>query len=191
MSASAAVTLRRRRTQPADELRRRGRTPAGRPDAKRLRRNAVNRPLVIDPRPRVDDQTHPRLAADLTRTGAWSFLVWRFVEGHLRPDLDLLLAKNPGDLYQQWTARHPDDVARIVQVAERFGWSSTWTTDVSRGGLSLLCLTAGKTLDELTDDDFDTFADALAQAPSEVTTPGPTTPPPVQPAPCQPLGLMS
>ena len=108
----------------------------------------------------------PARLADLTRTGAWSFLTWCFVEGHLRPDLDLLLAKNPGDLYQQWTARHPDDVARIAQVAERFGWSSTWTTDVSRGGLSLLCLTAGKTLDELTDDDFDTFADALAQAPS-------------------------
>ena len=168
MSASAAVTLRRHGAPSlliayADAV---AHLSVG-PDAKRLRRNAATRLLAIHPRP-AEWMTRPTPArlADLARTRAWSFLTWCFVEGHLRPDLDLLLAKNPGDLYQQWTARHPDDVARIVQVAERFGWSSTWTTDVSRGGLSLLCLTAGKTLDELTDDDFDTFADALAQAPS-------------------------
>ena len=168
MSASAAVTLRRHGAPSlliayADAV---AHLPVG-PDAKRLRRNAATRLLAIHPRP-AEWMTRPTPArlADLARTRAWSFLTWCFVEGHLRPDLDLLLAKNPGDLYQQWTTRHPDDVARIVQVAERFGWSSTWTTDVSRGGLSLLCLTAGKTLDELTDDDFDTFADALAQAPS-------------------------
>jgi hypothetical protein len=67
------------------------------------------------------------------------------VEKHLRPDLDLLLAKLPGDLYQGWTSLHDDDVARIVEVAQRFGWSTNWTRDGSRGGLSLLCLTTGKT----------------------------------------------
>lgn len=168
MSASAAVTLRRHGAPNlliayADAI---AHMPVG-PDAKRVRRNAATRLLAIHPRP-AEWMTRPTPArlADLTRTGAWSFLAWCFVEGHLRPDLDLLLAKNPGDLYQQWTARHPDDVARIGQVAERFGWSSTWTADVSRGGLSLLCLTAGKTLEELTDDDFDIFANALAEAPS-------------------------
>ena len=29
-----------------------------------------------------------------------------------------------------------DDVARVVEVAERFGWSANWTRDVSRGGLA-------------------------------------------------------
>ena len=37
---------------------------------------------------------------------------------------------------------------------------------MSRGALSLMCLTAGKTLDELTDDDFAVFAHDLADAPS-------------------------
>ena len=91
----------------------------------------------------------PARLADLKRTGAWPFLAWCFAEGTCVPDLDLLLAKNPGDLYRQWRARHPGDVSRITEVAERFGWSANWTRDVSRGGLALICLTAGKTLDEL------------------------------------------
>jgi site-specific recombinase XerD len=137
------------------------------PDAKRLRRNAAQRLLAIHPRP-TEWMTRPTPArlADVKRTSAWSFLTWCFVEGHLRPDLDLLLAKNPGDLYEAWTSRHLSDVARIVEVAEQFGWSANWTKDVSRGGLTLVCLTAGKTLEELTDEDFDTFAQALADAPS-------------------------
>jgi len=168
MSARAVVTLRRHRAPNlliayAEAV---AQLPIN-PDAKRLRRNAATRLLTIHPR-LVEWMARPTPArlADLKRTGAWPFLAWCFVEGHLRPDLDLLVAKNPGDLYQEWTSRHPDDVARIVQVAEQFGCSSTWTSDVSRGGLSLLCLTAGKTLDELTDDDFDDFARSLAQAPS-------------------------
>ena len=129
MSASAAVTLRRHGAPNlliayADAV---AHLPVG-PDAKRLRRNAATRLLAIHPRP-AEWMTRPTPArlADLARTRAWSFLTWCFVEGHLRPDLDLLLAKNPGDLYHQWTTRHPDDAARIAQVAERFGWSSTWT----------------------------------------------------------------
>jgi site-specific recombinase XerD len=143
------------------------RLPIG-PDAKRHRRNAAQRMLAF-PCGLTDWMSRPTPArlADLRRTGGWPFLSWCFVERHLRPDLDLLLAKLPGDLYQGWTSLHDDDVARIVEVAHRFGWSSNWTTDVSRGGLSLLCLTTGKTLDELTDDDFDAFARGdLAAAPS-------------------------
>jgi site-specific recombinase XerD len=168
VSAPAVVTLRRLGAPDllvayAEAV---ARLPIG-PDAKRLRRNAATRLLAIHPRPAewMSRPTPARLA-DLARTGAWPFLAWCFVEGHLRPDLDLLLAKLPGDLYEAWLLRHRDDAARIVEVAERFGWSANWTRDVSRGGLSLLCLTAGKTLNELTDDDFDAFAHALADAPS-------------------------
>ncbi|HZD70744.1 MAG TPA: hypothetical protein VFA45_18155 [Actinomycetes bacterium] len=93
-------------------------------------------------------------------------MTWCVVEGHLAADLDLLLAKTPGDLYAAWTARHPDDVARLAEVAARFGWSALWTRDLTSGGLALLCLWAGKTLTELGDDDFARFAAELATAPS-------------------------
>ena len=108
----------------------------------------------------------PARLADLRRTGAWPFVTWCIVAGHLAPDLDLLLVKTPGGLYAAWAARHPDDVARITAVARQFGWSANWTRDVSSGGLGLLCLWTQKTLAELTDADFAGFAAALAAAPS-------------------------
>jgi integrase len=108
----------------------------------------------------------PARLADLRRTGAWPFVTWCFVAGHLAPDLDLLLAKTPGGLYAAWAARHPDEVARITAVAHQFGWSATWTRDVSSGGLALLCLWTQKTLAQLTDADFADFAAELAAAPS-------------------------
>ena len=137
------------------------------PDAKRIRRRAAERLLALYP-----DLTAwmarptPACLADLRRSGAWPFVTWCVVEGHLTPDLDLLLAKTPGDLYAAWTARHPDDVARLAEVAARFGWSALWTRDMTSGGLALLCLWAGKTLAELRDDDFARFAAALAAASS-------------------------
>jgi hypothetical protein len=67
--------------------------------------------------------------ADLKRTGAWPFVSWCFAEGRLIPDLDLLLAKTPGDLYRQWRVRRPGDVQRVAAVARRFGWSANWTRD--------------------------------------------------------------
>jgi hypothetical protein len=114
----------------------------------------------------VDEAAGPGAAAGLKRTGAWPFLTWCSVEGHLVPDLDLLIAKNPGDLYRHWRARHPGDVQQVIEVAQRSGWSANWTRDVSHGGLALLCLTAGKTLSQLNDGDFAAFARALAEAPS-------------------------
>ena len=94
------------------------------------------------------------------------FPVILITAGHLAPDLDLPLAKTPGDLYAAWAARHPGDVARVAAVARQFGWSAKWARDVTSGGLALLCLWAGKTLDELTDADFERFAAELAAAPS-------------------------
>jgi len=108
----------------------------------------------------------PARLADVRRAGAWPFLCWCFVEGHLRPDLDLLLAKSPGGLYAAWAACHADEVAAVADVAERFGWSRNWTRDVTSGGLALLCLQAGKTVWELDDTDFAGFAAELAAAPS-------------------------
>ena len=103
---------------------------------------------------------------NLARTRAWSFITWCFLEGVVTPDLDLLLAKTPGDLYAEWGQRHHDEVARVVEVAQRFSWSANWTRDVARSALALVCLWSGKPLDELTDDVFDAFTAALASTPS-------------------------
>ena len=168
MSAAAAVTLRRQGAPDllvayADAV---AALPIG-PDARRLRRNAAARLLALHPQLAAwMRRPTPARLADLKRTGAWPFLTWCFVEGHLRPDLDLLLAKTPGDLYLQWTGPASRRRAAVAEVAERFGWSANWTRDVTRGGLALVCLTAGKTLGELSDDDFAAFAQALAEAPT-------------------------
>jgi integrase len=137
------------------------------PGAKRIRRNTAHRLLDVHP-DLVVWTGRPTLArlADLRRSGAWSFVTWALLEGIIAADLDLLVAKTPGDLYAEWGRRHPGDVDRIVEIAGRFKWSANWTRDVSRGGLALLCLWAGKGLDELTDDDFDAFTVAIDTAPS-------------------------
>ncbi|MGH9120319.1 MAG: hypothetical protein ACRD0A_21355 [Acidimicrobiales bacterium] len=137
------------------------------PDAKRLRRNAAA--SLLDAHPDLGawmQRLIPARLADLRRTRAWSFVTWCFLEGVLTPDLALLLAKTPGDLYIEWGRRHPGDVERVVEVARRFGWSDNWTRDVSRGGLTIMCLWAGKDLDELTDADFDAFTVAVDTTPS-------------------------
>ena len=137
------------------------------PDTKRLRRNAARRLLDTHPDLRTwMDRPTPARLTDLARTGSWSFITWCFLEDVLIPDLDLLLAKTPGDLYIEWGQRHRDDVIRVADVARRFGWSANWTRDVSRSALALVCLWAHKQLDELTDDVFDAFTTALADAPS-------------------------
>ena len=168
MSLPAVVTLRRQGAPDllvayADAL---AALPIG-PDARRIRRNAAGRLLAAHPQLTAwMERPTPARLADLKRTAAWQFLTWCFVEGHLTPDLDLLLAKTPGDLYRQWAIRHPGDVRQVTEVAQRFGWSANWIRDVSRGGLALICLSAGKTLGELSDSDFAAFARALAEAPS-------------------------
>ena len=76
------------------------------PGARRIRRNAAGRLLAAHPQLTAwMARPTPARVTDLKRTGAWSFLAWCFTEGHLTPDLDLLLAKNPGGLYRQWTSR--------------------------------------------------------------------------------------
>ena len=69
------------------------------PDAKRLRRNAAA--SLLDAHPDLAawmQRPTPARLADLRRTRAWSFVTWCFLEGVLQPDLDLLLAKTPGDV---------------------------------------------------------------------------------------------
>jgi integrase len=137
------------------------------PNAKRHRRNAAYE--LVDSHPDLQAwMTRPTRArlADLARSQAWSFITWCFLEQVLAPDLDLLLAKTPGDLYAEWGQRHAGDVARVTEIACRFAWSANWTRDVARCALAMLCLWSGKELDELSDDVFDAFTVALADTPS-------------------------
>ena len=136
------------------------------PEPKRRRRNTARR--LLDAHPDLEvwmARPTPARLADLRRSGAWSFVCWCFLEGHLHPDLDLMMAKMPGDLYAGWAARHPDDVARLQEVAARFGWSANWTKALV-AGMAILCLWTDKTLDELGDGDFDAFVAALGDCPS-------------------------
>jgi integrase len=97
----------------------------------------------------------PQRLVDLHRAKAWPLLSWCFIAGHLRPDLELLLAKPGGvELPTTWTRRHPDDVGRVAEVGRRFGWSSNWIRQVSVLALATMGCWAGKPLDGLTEDDF-------------------------------------
>jgi hypothetical protein len=107
----------------------------------------------------------PQRLVDLHRAKAWPFVSWCFVEGHLRPDLELLLAKPGGvELPTTWTRRHPDDVGRVAEVGRRFGWSDNWIRQVSVLALATMGCWAGKPLDGLTETDFAGIAAELEHA---------------------------
>jgi len=96
---------------------------------------------------------------DLHRVKAWPLFTWLVVDGRLRPDLELLLAKPGGvDLGMWWSLAHGGDVALAHEVAHRLGWSPNWARQVIRHTAPVVCLWLGKTLAELTDDDFDSAA---------------------------------
>jgi integrase len=102
--------------------------------------------------------TSARLA-DLHRAKAWPLFTWLAVDGHLRPDLELLLAKPPGvDLGTWWSIAHAEDVELADDMAGRLGWSPNWAHQVVRHTMPVVCLWLGKTVRQLTDDDFDAAA---------------------------------
>lgn len=102
--------------------------------------------------------TSARLA-DLHRLNAWPLFTWLVVDGRLRPDLELLLAKPGGvDLAAWWSIAHADDVEAAGEIADRLGWSPNWARQVVRHTLPVVCLWLGKTFTQLTDDDFERAA---------------------------------
>jgi len=112
-----------------------------------------------DPRVWMRRSTTARLA-DLHRLKAWPFLSWCFVQGHLVPDLELLLAKPAGGLPSQWAAHDPDSVAAVAEAAAVLGWSQNWQRQVGLLAASTICLHTGKPVRQLREDDF---AGVLAQ----------------------------
>jgi site-specific recombinase XerD len=136
------------------------------PEPKRRRRSSAH--LLLENHPDLQtwmSRPTPARLADLRRSRAWAFVCWCILEGHLHPDLDLMMAKMPGDLYAGWADRHRGDVARLEEVAARFGWSANWTKDLV-AGMAIICLWTDKTLDQLDDRDFHAFVAALDDCPS-------------------------
>ena len=84
---------------------------------------------------------------DLHRHKALPLITWLVIDGRLRPDLELLLAKPGGvDLGTWWSIAHANDVAFAHGVADRLGWSPNWTRQVLRHTAPVLCLWLDKTL---------------------------------------------
>ena len=70
------------------------------------------------------DPTPARLA-DLHRLKAWPFVSWCFVQRHLVPDVDLLLAKPGGcGLPVEWAEHDRTDFAAVAEAAAVLGWSA-------------------------------------------------------------------
>lgn len=108
----------------------------------------------------------PARLLDLHRAHAWPFVVWCFVAGHLRPDVELLLAKPGGvEVASVWNAAHPGDATRMAEVGRRLGWSANWTRQVCQHALPVVCLAAGKGLSDLADEDLARFVRDVQEAP--------------------------
>ncbi|HZE15740.1 MAG TPA: hypothetical protein VE197_08525, partial [Mycobacterium sp.] len=68
---------------------------------------------------------------DLHRLKAWPLVSWCFVQRHLVPDVELLLAKPAGcGLPVEWAAHEPDNLAAVAEAAAVLGWSSNWQRQV-------------------------------------------------------------
>jgi integrase len=108
----------------------------------------------------------PARLADLRRSRAWPLVSYLACAGSIRLDIDLLLAKDMGDLgrtaERYWTADHE----RASEVAARLGWSPRWMVDVLRETLPLVLVWTGRTLDGLSETDLDAFLAAIEASPA-------------------------
>lgn len=112
------------------------------------------------------DRPVPARLADLRRIRAWPLLSYLALEGTIRLDIDLLLAKNQGGFgltaERYWAA----DFERARAVATRLGWAPNWTRDVLRECLPLVLVWAGKQLYGLSETDLDGFRAAVEASPA-------------------------
>lgn len=108
----------------------------------------------------------PARLADLRRIRAWPLLCYLALEGAIRLDIDLLLAKNQGGFgltaERYWAA----DFEWARAVATRLGWAPNWTRDVVRECLPLVLVWSGKRLSELSEADLDAFRAAVEASPA-------------------------
>jgi integrase len=104
--------------------------------------------------------------ADLRRIRAWSLLGYAVLAGHVRVDIDLLVAKDLGGFGRTAEVMFPDDVARARAACLRLGWSPRWTLDITRECLPLVLAWCGRPMGELTAADLDAFTAAVDATPA-------------------------
>jgi len=104
--------------------------------------------------------------ADLRRIRAWSLVSYAVLAGHVRVDIDLLVAKDLGGFGRAAEVMFADDVARVRAACVQLGWSSRWTLDIVRECLSLVLAWCGRRMSELTTAELDAFAAALDATPA-------------------------
>ena len=86
----------------------------------------------------------PARLTDLRRIRAWPLLCYLALEGAIRLDIDLLLAKNQGGFGLTAERYWPADFEQARGVATRLGWAPNWTRDVVRECLPLVLVWSGK-----------------------------------------------
>jgi len=107
----------------------------------------------------------PARLLDLHRSEAWPFVIWCAVHRKVRVDAELLVCKPGGvDLSVVYEAAYPGDIARLTRIGLELGWSVNWVRQAARLALPVICTWAGKTLDQLGDEDFVAFAEEIDQS---------------------------
>ena len=100
--------------------------------------------------------------ATLDRTHAWPLVVFAIGAGHLRLDVELMVAKNLTGLASIVQDRHREDFVRAREAGLRLGWTPDWVRTVLQECLAVLLAWHGGTLDDLDETVLDHFASALS-----------------------------
>ena len=90
---------------------------------------------------------------------------WAILAGRVQVDVDLLMAKDLGDLARTAETIHDQDYRRLRATAVRLGWAPRWTDTVLRGCPTLIIAATGQPPKRLAVADLDGFRrDVIASA---------------------------
>jgi integrase len=113
--------------------------------------------------------TRTRLA-DLRRIKAWPLLSWAALSGLIRPDLDLLAAKDLGGMSGTVRQLWPEDLERLWETARRLGWSYYWGRSVIDQFIPAVIAWSQTTIPGIDAQALDAFAAALGEVTSASAT---------------------
>jgi hypothetical protein len=91
---------------------------------------------------------------DLRRVKAWPLISFAILWGRLRPDTDLVVAKDLGGLSATARLFFAADFAAARQAATRLGWSYYWSRSVIDQFVPAVLEWCGAKMSELTEDDL-------------------------------------
>jgi integrase len=113
--------------------------------------------------------TRTRLA-DLRRIKAWPLLSWAGLSGLIRPDLDLLAAKDLGGMSATVRQLWPEDLERLWETARRLEWSYYWGRSVIDQFVPAVIAWSQTTIPGIDAEVLDGFAAALGEITSASAT---------------------